>query len=804
MGLAPVDIEGKYEIVAKLNEGGMGEIYKVRHRLLDEIRVVKILRPQHEDDEELRARFAREARSAIRLRHPNVVQIFDFSLDDSGSGLIVMEHIPGCDLSRLVDARRLPSLPLALEIGRQSLRALGFLHRHGFVHRDVSPDNLMLTLDVEGRPLVKLIDLGIAKSHQAEQTLTVSGAFLGKFRYASPEHFGSQGPDGTEPRSDLYTFGLVFYELLTGHYPISGDSTSQLIAGHLFNSPISFERSDPQGRLPPALRALLLRTLEKKADDRQTGAAECIAEIEALQRDHPLAASELEEARRLTESSAAEENADTRSTQNRLDRAFGREASSAGGSGPDSSSFEVLLDGAEALFQLGQSEQALQQVKTILAMDPDHRGAKRLLERLEDPESSVVPIVTQPPPLPPEAAALAVPPEAVESIEKMIEAGELVRADRELSGLLQQHGGSRPLELLRQRLEDLFHAQLASKIRGLLSEADALVNTGDYPEALRRLRDAQSLAPSSGPLHLELAQGVESLRYKIEARERRLAVEKIEQHVLHLVREKRLDEARSELRRAEDVHGDDEVFESLGQILDRAVSDRQVELVNEAGQALQGQDYEQAVLRLEEVLRLDPSNGWVQDQLDRARRHVAEAAEKRRIDEERKADFDAVDEALGHRDPAAADQLLATALARWGEDPRAPEMRRELARLRAMGLLENADAAQEDEDFFKARLLIAQASEVAPEDTMIGRLAERLDSEVERKVQEDPVPLDEQAGVLHTVAKIERLRVEGESLEAWKAVQQAIEHFGEERVLLDLRQDLAEEILEGQDDGEEP
>ena len=198
MGLAIADLEGKYEIVAKLKEGGMGAIYKVRHRLLDELRVVKVLRTQHEGDEELRMRLAREARSAIQLRHPNVVQIFDFSHDDTGAGLIVMEYIHGADLTYLVKEPR-PSLALILEIARQSLRSLGFLHRQGFSHRDVSPDNLMLTVDVEGEPLVKLIDLGIAKNHDAEQDLTVSGSFLGKFRYASPEHFGAKGPDGTEP-----------------------------------------------------------------------------------------------------------------------------------------------------------------------------------------------------------------------------------------------------------------------------------------------------------------------------------------------------------------------------------------------------------------------------------------------------------------------------------------------------------------------------------------------------------------------------------------------------------------------------
>ena len=138
-------LDTQYDIVAKLREGGMGEIYQVRHRLLDEVRIAKILRPQHQDSAEMSARFAQEARAAIRLRHPNIVQIFDFAMEEGGEGLIVMEYIRGVDLHRLIHRRPLPSIPLVLEIARQALRALGYLHQHGFIHRDVSPDNVMLS-----------------------------------------------------------------------------------------------------------------------------------------------------------------------------------------------------------------------------------------------------------------------------------------------------------------------------------------------------------------------------------------------------------------------------------------------------------------------------------------------------------------------------------------------------------------------------------------------------------------------------------------------------------------------------------
>ncbi|MCP4204515.1 MAG: serine/threonine protein kinase, partial [bacterium] len=300
MSLPLARIDDQYDIVAKIKKGGMGEIYKVRHRLLDELRVVKVLHPNLVGDSELNERFAREARAAIQLRHPNIVQIFDFTLDDSGAGLIVMEYIRGTDLKQLIARSELPSIALVVEIARQGLRALGYLHRHGFVHRDVSPDNLMLSVDVEGRPLVKIIDLGIAKRRGSDPQLTASGMFLGKFRYASPEHFGAQGSGGIEARSDLYTFGLVLYELLTGQYPIRGESTSQLIAGHLFQPPRDFSETDPGGRIPAPLRQLVLKTLAKEPTQRFANAEELIACIGDLRADYPVNEAVLEESRSFT------------------------------------------------------------------------------------------------------------------------------------------------------------------------------------------------------------------------------------------------------------------------------------------------------------------------------------------------------------------------------------------------------------------------------------------------------------------------------------------------------------------------
>ena len=157
-------IEGKYEILGKIREGGMGTIYRVRHRLLDEIRVVKVLKPQALSSEEMKRRFVEEARTATRLKHPNIGTIHDFALDEEGKAYLVMEYIDGVNLADLLKRQGPPGIALSLEVAHQTLLALGYLHRKNVVHRDIAPDNLMLTHDEDRKPLVKLIDLGIAKT----------------------------------------------------------------------------------------------------------------------------------------------------------------------------------------------------------------------------------------------------------------------------------------------------------------------------------------------------------------------------------------------------------------------------------------------------------------------------------------------------------------------------------------------------------------------------------------------------------------------------------------------------------------
>jgi serine/threonine-protein kinase len=320
-------LEGKYEILGKIREGGMGSIYRVRHRLLDEVRVVKVLRPQVVEDPEMKRRFLEEAKTAMRLKHPSICAHYDFALDDDGTAYLVMEYIDGVNLADLLRSRGRPGLPLTLEIAHQALLALAYLHRRGVIHRDVAPDNLMLTRDEEGRPLVKLIDLGIAKALDRPGEMTATGVFLGKLKYASPEQYGKLAAGETlDGRSDLYSLAIVLYELLTGARPFAGETPAELLQAHLFDPPLSFSQSDAEGKVPPDLRAAVLKALEKKREDRYASAEEFDREILVL-RHRFVGAEELEATMAILSSipigDPAYKSNVTPSAQDRLNRQFG-------------------------------------------------------------------------------------------------------------------------------------------------------------------------------------------------------------------------------------------------------------------------------------------------------------------------------------------------------------------------------------------------------------------------------------------------------------------------------------------------
>ncbi|MEM1245315.1 MAG: serine/threonine-protein kinase [Acidobacteriota bacterium] len=274
----PAGIEDKYDVLFPLGKGGMGEVFKVRHRLLDEARVIKVLRAAGAEDDSRETRFLHEARAAAELRHPHVAQIHDFAIDQEGAPYIVMEFIDGLTWRKLTDRLGALPVPLAVELACQALGALEYLHQRSFVHRDIAPDNLMVTRDVDGRLQVKLIDLGLAKRLTGDTGVTEAGWFAGKLRYASPEQFRSADTE-LDHRSDLYSFGVVLFEMLTGVCPIQGRSPEQIVGARV-QGPPDVSQVEGWKDVPSALREVVLSALESEPEKRPQTAAELSRALE--------------------------------------------------------------------------------------------------------------------------------------------------------------------------------------------------------------------------------------------------------------------------------------------------------------------------------------------------------------------------------------------------------------------------------------------------------------------------------------------------------------------------------------------
>jgi len=265
--------DGRYLIIRKLGSGGMANVYLAMDQELGRRVAIKILDDRHARDEQFVERFRREAQNAAGLSHPNIVSIYDRG-DSEGTYYIAMEHVEGRTLKELLVARGPSPLGIAIDYTRQILSALRFAHRNGIVHRDIKPHNVIV--DGEGR--VKVMDFGIARAGAASQ-MTEAGSIIGTAQYLSPEQARGAAVD---QRSDLYSVGVVLYEMLTGTTPFSGESPVEIAMKHLSDPPRppSVERPD----IPPDLDMIVLRALAKNPDDRFQTAEEMDAELERVAR----------------------------------------------------------------------------------------------------------------------------------------------------------------------------------------------------------------------------------------------------------------------------------------------------------------------------------------------------------------------------------------------------------------------------------------------------------------------------------------------------------------------------------------
>ena len=268
---------GDYHVLDVAGAGGMGQVYKARHRILDRHVAIKVMHTAKTDNPKLVQRFYREARAVARLAHPNIVTAYDAG-ETAGGLYLAMEFVDGEDLSEIIKDRGPLTVDQAVNVTLQAARGLAYAHSHNLVHRDIKPANLLLARD----GTVKILDLGLARfTEEADQgsevSLTMAGRLMGTVEYMAPEH--AANAKDADNRSDIYSLGCTMYRLLTGRLPYGGTTpVEKLIAQREEPIPLL---SDSIEKIPEQLQGVFVRMVAKKPADRYQSMDDCISDLQA-------------------------------------------------------------------------------------------------------------------------------------------------------------------------------------------------------------------------------------------------------------------------------------------------------------------------------------------------------------------------------------------------------------------------------------------------------------------------------------------------------------------------------------------
>lgn len=261
-------LHGTIEIIRRIGEGGMGYVYEAYQAHLERRLAVKVMTPEHARNPVASEYFIREAKSASRLRHPNIIQIIDFGKEDDETLFLAMEFIPGRPLTDIL-AEEFPLTPKRVaNILTQTLSGLEEAHAQGIVHRDLKPDNLMVERTRSKEDFVKILDFGIAKITENEDSnqakLTQAGIVYGTPEYLSPEQAQALKLDR---RTDIYSLGVMLYEMMTGQVPFMADSPVKILTKHVFEEPRR-PNEIAGGRIAPTMENIILKAMKKDPKER--------------------------------------------------------------------------------------------------------------------------------------------------------------------------------------------------------------------------------------------------------------------------------------------------------------------------------------------------------------------------------------------------------------------------------------------------------------------------------------------------------------------------------------------------------
>jgi hypothetical protein len=280
-------IRNKYQILERIGIGGMGLVYRGRHITFNELCAIKIVNDDIAGNANFLQRFQTEAIVTRKLRHPNAVRVDDFDYTEDGRPFIVMELVEGKNVSEILQSEGPLAVPRAIRIARQVGQAIGVAHKLGIVHRDLKPGNIILTSDEQGQEIAKVLDFGIAKLREAagadRPEMTMTGMVVGTPLYMSPEQFlGKKAGGEIDGRTDIYSLGVVLYQMITAQLPFEAETPYALMLQHLQTAARPPHELKPELHIPEGLSRVILKAMEKSPEHRFQSAAEFVAALDSV------------------------------------------------------------------------------------------------------------------------------------------------------------------------------------------------------------------------------------------------------------------------------------------------------------------------------------------------------------------------------------------------------------------------------------------------------------------------------------------------------------------------------------------
>ena len=476
---------GDFLVGPLLGRGGMGAVYRGRQRSLDRDVAIKVLPPHLSDNEGFRSRFQLEAKAVASLDSPHIIKVYGAGETD-GHHYFAMEYVEGQDLSQTLRRLGKPTRQQALEWVLQAARGLQAAGELGIVHRDIKPANMMLTR----KGVVKLMDFGLVRSTKEAHGLTMTGTVMGTVSYFSPEQGRGERCDS---RTDLYALGVVFYEFLTGRLPFTGEDPTSIIYQHIHVAPVLPREVDPS--IPEDYQSVVMKCLQKRAEDRYQEAAELVADLERLARGDKPAIS-ADEAARLR---------------------MGTTLFVPGGRGAAKRRLAPMIIAATAVSVAAAT--AIWLSRGASAPEPGITPPPLPVTAHGNPgtatPATVVPVpAVQPPMIAPPPAIPPIPAQATSPLVAKVQ--ELLKASRfaEARALVGQERATKPDD---QSLAGLSRAIDATEGSALLVQARADSASGDFPSAKSALDGARTLLGSSSE--------VAALAKELDQRQARLAAQ---------------------------------------------------------------------------------------------------------------------------------------------------------------------------------------------------------------------------------------------------------------------------------------